>query len=170
VSSIVFDDFFIPRVQRPPWSSTRAKRQAPFPTTPTGTPYRNPAYYIVYNMTTSVAEAFTYINPGVDPYQLGFLAIGLGGSRAHSSHNSLADWDGIGILLSKKEICHLITACRVDLCKLLWVEHEECPSWSVCYHPAVTYVAKISLGNRSLRQLGRAPLLWQGQGWDQVFN
>ena len=91
---------------------------------------------LVYSMTTS-AEASTYINPDVDLHQLGFLAIGLGGSRAHSSYNSLADWDGIGILSSKKEICHLMTACTIDLCKLLWIEHEECPSWSVCYHPAI---------------------------------
>lgn len=91
---------------------------------------------LVYSMTTS-AEASTYINPDVDSHQLGFLAIGLGGSRAHSSYNSLADWDGIGILSSKKEICHLMTACTVDLCQLLWIEHEECPSWSVCYHPAI---------------------------------
>ncbi|KAG5292562.1 hypothetical protein I7I48_04688 [Histoplasma ohiense] len=75
-------------------------------------------------------EAASYLNPSVDPAELGFLAIGLGGSRAHSSHNILSDWDGIGILRNKEEICQLITARRDDLCELLWIEVEECLSWS----------------------------------------
>lgn len=94
-------------------------------------------------------EAASYLNPNVDPAELGFLAIGLGGSRAHGSHNILSDWDGIGILRNKEEICHLITARRDDLCELLWIEVQECLSWSVCkpFLILFTCIAELNLGS-----------------------
>jgi hypothetical protein len=101
---------------------------------------------VLYSMAASVS---TYINPTIDPRQLGILAIGLGGSRAHSSRDNPSDWDGIAILPTKKEICDLVSTRRDILCELLWIEIEECSSWSV-RSPLLWYTqhaSKLSPGN-----------------------
>lgn len=114
-------------------------------------------------------EVSTYTNPKIDPRELGILAIALGGSRAHSLHDDHSDWDGFGVLSTKEDICHLINVCRKDLCELLWIDVEECPTWSVCQlstPPFTACIANLISGTRPRptgATLGRAALLRPSQ-------
>ncbi|KAG1896189.1 uncharacterized protein F5891DRAFT_959048 [Suillus fuscotomentosus] len=81
-----------------------------------------------------------YLNSSIDPTSLGFLAILLGGSRAHCLQVQSfpeeidRDWDGLGILQSRSNIERLIVndKLRASLCSLLHIVNEEAPgdSWT----------------------------------------
>ncbi|KAG1724505.1 uncharacterized protein EDB91DRAFT_140289 [Suillus paluster] len=81
-----------------------------------------------------------YLNSSIDPTSLGFLAILLGGSRAHCLQVQSfpeevdRDWDGLGILQSRSNIERLVVndKLRASLCSLLHIVNEEAPgdSWT----------------------------------------
>ena len=79
-----------------------------------------------------------YLDPAVDRQALGFLSISLGGSivKQKLGTSSLnveddTDWDGLGILETKDSILRLIRDFRAELCAMLRIEREECPSMKV---------------------------------------
>ena len=80
-----------------------------------------------------------YLNSSIDPTSLGFLAILLGGSKAHCLQSFPEDvdrdWDGLGILQSRSNIERLVVndKLRASLCSLLHIVNEEAPgdSWTV---------------------------------------
>ena len=79
-----------------------------------------------------------YLDATVDRQALGFLSISLGGSVVKQQTGvtfceSAAgkDWDGFGILETKASIVRLIRDFRAELCVMLRIEKEECPSLQV---------------------------------------
>lgn len=90
-----------------------------------------------------------YLNSSIDPTSLGFLAILLGGSRAHCSQSFPEevdrDWDGLGILQSRSNIERLVVndKLRASLCSLLYIVNEEAPgdSWTVITSCCLPFVS-----------------------------
>lgn len=89
-----------------------------------------------------------YLNSSIDPTSLGFLAILLGGSRAHRLQSFPEevdrDWDGLGILQSRSNIERLVVndKLRTSLCSLLHIVNEEAPgnSWTVTASRCLPFV------------------------------
>lgn len=92
-----------------------------------------------------------YLNSSIDPSSLGFLAILLGGSRAHCLQVQSfpeevdRDWDGLGILQSRSNIESLVVndKLRASLCSLLHIANEEAPgnSWTVITSCCLPFVS-----------------------------
>lgn len=76
----------------------------------------------------------SYINPAVNAASLGFVAIHLGGSRVFQpwATNLDRDWDGIGIVTTRDDVCRIVKTQANRLCELLWIEKEEHTEWKVC--------------------------------------
>lgn len=81
-----------------------------------------------------------YLDASVDRQALGFLSISLGGSvvkqqtgiAPHEVENDI-DWDGFGILETKKDIVKLIKDSRAELCAMMRIEKEECTFMEVIH-------------------------------------
>src|ERR1700733_5636019 len=89
-----------------------------------------------------------YLNSSIDPTSLGFLAILLGGSRAHCLQSFPEevdrDWDGLGILqCSNIERLVVNDKLRASLCSLLHIVNEEAPggSWTVITSYCLQFVS-----------------------------
>ena len=79
-----------------------------------------------------------YLDPAIDPRELGFLSISIGGSIVHdeSKISTLQDlepkdWGGMGIVNSKKDILSLLLEKQPLLCQLLKLHSMESPLPSV---------------------------------------
>lgn len=79
-----------------------------------------------------------YLDGSVDRQALGFLSISLGGSVVKQQTGTTphrveddTDWDGFGFLETKESIVRLIRDFRAELCAMLRIEKEECPSMKV---------------------------------------
>lgn len=86
-----------------------------------------------------------YLDASVDRQALGFLSISLGGSivkqqtgPAPHKVEANTDWDGIGIMETQESIVRLIRDFRAELCAMLRIEKEECPSMKAIDLLAIT--------------------------------
>lgn len=69
---------------------------------------------------------------------LGFLYLGLSGSRAYKDGSSAelradSDWDFVGMVESKNDIISLVVNNETRICDLFDIVKQECVSWEVSY-------------------------------------
>lgn len=84
-----------------------------------------------------------YLKDSVDPRELGFLCIGLGGSVVYAQSNvqhpqrpsAQSDWDGFGIVETKQQIFALMNEHRAQLCAMLRIRTETSPGLKVSIPP-----------------------------------
>lgn len=79
-----------------------------------------------------------YLDSSIDPVDLGFCCIYLGGSVVHRSNleqvvESGSDWDGLGIVETREDLLELVMHRMSDLMTMLKVERVEgsLDSWTV---------------------------------------
>ena len=89
-----------------------------------------------------------YLDPSINPADLGFCCIYLGGSAAYGINidhvvPTGSDWDGLGLVHTREDLVNLMTKYRTQLLQLLMVDYIEgsLESWHVSF-PFVPFMCE----------------------------